>query len=235
MPNFRRVAGNPSTLELPVASALYDVVFVTADCSCGACADVGSPVAIEATHFDAIAKLLKASFVSDAVGSMKLCMGSVHLATVDFETAPCGFGFGAGSPCEAAVCADPTSEECLVYVAEYCGEHPEDTGCTRFIPAFTRPLLLTTNVALHVRTTVSEIYGAPLTCTCGEPSCETTAVQFFSTSVDNVEQTVSMDIAGYMAATFQICARLQGLADTPVARVGFIAPDCAFAMVEPNP
>jgi hypothetical protein len=60
-------------------------------------------------------------------------------------------------------------------------------------------------------------------------------VQFFSTSVDNVEQTVSMDIAGYMAATFQICARLQGLADTPVARVGFIAPDCAFAMVEPNP
>jgi hypothetical protein len=227
VPIFRRVAGEASTLELPVVSALSDVAFVPPDCSCGACAGVGSPVTIHSSHFDATAKLLLASFVSDAVGSTKLCAGSVHLATVDFETAPCAFGFGAASPCQAPVCADPFSEKCVEYVAEYCGEHPEDTGCTHVVPMFVRPLFSTTNIAVHVRTSIAEIYAAPLSCKCGEASCETSAVQFFSTSVDSVEQTVSLDIAGYNPATFQFCAKMPGLPDALFARVGFLAPNCA--------
>ena len=98
-----------------------------------------------------------------------------HLANVVFTAPACPFEHGANSPC--SMCADYASEECQTYAAEYCAEHPEDSGCTLYVPYFPRTVLKDQKVLLHTDTLImSDLYFVPESCGCVE-SCATPAVQ----------------------------------------------------------
>jgi hypothetical protein len=149
IPAFVRNVKEPVTFAVHVLGVEQgeSVFFAPAECACGECED-GNIEVLEATINEfAVSVVAQAAVVRVDV---KLCVGSRAFASamVDFVNDPCVFdATGARSPCTAAACADPHSEECVLLAAEYCAAHGStDEGCALFVPAFTIPVGQSTSV-----------------------------------------------------------------------------------------
>ena len=95
-----------------------------------------------------------------------------HVATLTVVSTDSYMFDSADSPCAAPDCVDePGSDACMQLSAEYCSDHPFDTGCAQFLPVFKREIGEPATVTLHAvglkPTARAEV--VPATCECGQP------------------------------------------------------------------
>merc|ERR1719261_906793 len=112
-------------------------------------------------------------------------------------------------PCETSACADPTSEDCLLVVAEYCATS-DDPACALVLPVFQRNSKETTTLTMrmsNVTITTSLVIVSEF-CHC-EDFCKTEA------KVDNMQADerlgqLSITFFGDTVGLYRVCVVDEG-------------------------
>jgi hypothetical protein len=167
---FAGKVGTPLTITLHTLSPDAPIKFVAAANDCAAESTMASSMVANGTlsavegvegpatnAVDVLRKrgtdLLILDLLPLAGGSYKLCLvgahpALAHLATIDVATLTCAYELAEPNPCTSIACEDPMSETCVDFTAEYCAEHPEDKGCVRVIPVYSRMVGVATSLSL---------------------------------------------------------------------------------------
>jgi hypothetical protein len=212
---FAGEVGTPLTITLHTASpdAPLKVVSAAQDCAEGVATNGVDVLRTRGTD------LLMVDLLPVAGGSYKICLvdahpAQAHLATVDVATLTCAYELAEPNPCTSIACEDPTSESCVDFTAEYCAEHPEDKGCARVVPVFSRMVGVATSLSLSFPSADAEISALwlPMSCACGDvcaTGSEVTAVKYSPLAVltiDFLPHSVQ-DAATARAEWMRHCAR----------------------------
>jgi hypothetical protein len=183
------------------------------------------------TSYNAVLKVLAVRMLSSRVGEYDVCVGSDHIANVAFLSTECVFA-GEDTPCSAPVCIlSEDSDECQQLTADYCLEHPSDTGCTFIVPNFIRSLDTEATLTLHAAGGDAEtITFVSPECDCGE-CFGTPEILVFTTSVLSTKLTAH--ILPKVSGHFKVCILRLGEA-MHVANLEVQGDACVFRH-DPNP
>ena len=140
--------------------------------------------------------------------------------TIELEAPPCSFDLSddQASPCVASACtADPTSETCQLYIAEFCATNSEEKGCELVRPYFQRNVGEWGTIAMHA-TAPGDVFATREECSC-DAACGQSAVTFGD---------ISYGVAGPQILTigiyFSAAGRYVLCADDPIAAVDALVP-----------
>lgn len=190
-PRFARARGVPASVEVPVAGFSTGVKIVSTECSCGGGCET-TDADLLAVSYDSSTVHLRLDFVLLSRKALKVCANigveETHIATVEplLSSGDCLFMTDVGSPCTLELCDDLESEECQLYIADYCKEK-SDPGCNLISLRFIRNVGETSTLALATK--LIEISKLDLlrfvdaACSCTAP-CGASAVEVVSARVE---------------------------------------------------
>jgi hypothetical protein len=190
-PMFTRVLGETSSFTThvrnqPRGALDTRVEFVPAACECNSidsfsvCGEPGAEVDVQASFYDRATGRLEVDFTPLAVGSFKLCLVQTPFYTwvADVHSVlpevTCQFSAEAKTtPCENPACLeDPTGEECMVYMAEYCAtSYDDDLVCSMVTILFERPIGVESTISMHLPNVfpTAGVIAVPSRCSCAFP------------------------------------------------------------------
>jgi hypothetical protein len=251
---FRRKRGERATLALhtSILTPRTQARFVADHCSCE---DNCTYRAVEVEslelqqHTDMQGALrdggeLSMRILPHLVGTYKLCVSPygwtdtqdffIYAATLIVDASDgCEFDGLNDTPCaEGSPCSlDPQSEACALVMAEYCAQHPEDTGCAHLRPVFHRTVKELSAIELHHREWGFAMQGRLVTdedCDCGS-ECVDSGIDTLASFYDPETQKVRFDILPNAVGRYKLCVAERGVS------TGFHSYEEHIAYVEIGP
>jgi hypothetical protein len=241
VPLFRRTAFEVSDLQIFSSQVPAAGIAFLAPLECG-CADIAcrrTDVTVLATAFDASAKLVAVTLEphTGIEATYAVCLEPqafpsrdrpslvVHVASLAVVLgSECVFAVDA-APCE--VCADATSEACVLAAAAYCAERPLDTGCSLFRPHFERSAGVATTVAvLTTQTALDDVHVVEA----GQP-CSTDGIPL--TSWADQDGAALISLTPTFIGDFLVCVQGSSRTMEVVASLSVTSPGCVFGASGP--
>jgi hypothetical protein len=228
------------------------------ECECGS--DCSSrEVSVTEAVYDTAAGALRLAFVGSRVGTYRVCVSplggldpslfTTFVGLVEFRK-DCPFDATADTPCTWALCQDPLQQDaCMAATAEYCLEHPEDTGCSLLVIGFERELGAAAEISVHYDASEGsfvEAYFALPHCSCEQglanaAGCEDKhEVEVLAATYDVATKVVTVEFLPHaLDAGYRLCVTdtmPQGrLSPSWVAKLDVTGPSCVFAAGDGTP
>jgi hypothetical protein len=160
--NFARTVEEPTTVTVHTTSDVDVTEAFAVGRTCGTCSCTRSE-GVKVTAGQVIpGEAVTFNLKPEVVGSYLVCAGSAVEFGLEVVPAPGTFATLLCSEWDAAVMD-------AQYVAEYCVEHPEDSGCAFWIPAFEREAGVSQEISIYVP--AADVDGAVTfvhaSCACG--------------------------------------------------------------------
>jgi hypothetical protein len=225
---FHRVLGVPAEVFVHVAGleavSSARPLETTVSLSQCACTDACAVTA----DFDYADELLVVRATPMVVGRLYVCVNGATEALIDVEAPPCTAD--TLTPCTAASCEDPKSDECQQLLSEYCMTHDDD-ACTYVAITFRRELKETSKLTLAVTkgTAREAIFFVPSKAACDSSNAEGIVVN--SLEIEAETGLLEAEIYPLFIGTFKVCSD-----EKEVAFIVVEAQDgCSFVTQEASP
>lgn len=164
VPVYHRALKTASSITMHIAASSVDRVDFVAqhsECDCVGC-QLNSVEMIKmqwspVSWLSVPGGTLTVDLLPEMEEMVKMCVnGNTWVANVVVVGVDqCRFKLQDDNPCVSGLCdgENVNSEECHSLVGEYCIEHPEDEGCSHYMPMFERPVRLFQTCGLMIAAT----------------------------------------------------------------------------------